>query len=244
MSMKNHYTIKELPCTERPYEKAANYGVQVLSDAELLAVILRTGTTEKTSVELAYDVLNVSDAFPGLLGLYHSDQADLMKIDGIGKVKSLELLCISELSKRLSRLTVPDKIRLRTPSEIATYFMEELRSFESEHFYVVLFDTSARLIKYEDMFRGTAQAAIISTREAITFALSNKATNMVILHNHPGGEPVPSTEDYNTTLKFYKACSLVGLKLDDHIIIGDRSYMSFHECGFFEEYESNHEGEE
>ena len=242
--MKKHYTIKELPTSERPYEKAFQYGVQVLSDAELLAIILRTGTADKTSVELAYDVLSVSEKYPGLLGLYHSDQPDLMKIDGIGKVKSLELLCVAELSKRMSRLTMPDHVRLRTPGEIATYFMEELRSYETEHFYVALFDNASRLIKYEDMFKGTADTAVISPREAILFAFTHKATNMVILHNHPGGDPIPSPEDYETTARFYEACRYTGLKLNDHIIIGDNTFVSFLDSGFFDQIETNHEGEE
>lgn len=229
---------------ERPYEKAFHYGVQVLSDAELLAVILRTGGADKTSVELAYDVLSVSETYPGLLGLYHCEQPDLMKINGIGKVKSLELLCIAELSKRMSRLTMPDKVRLATPGEIATYFMSELRSYETEHFYVALFDNAARLIKYEDMFRGTSNAAIISPREAILFAFTYKATNMVILHNHPGGDPIPSPEDYETTARFYEACRYTGLTLNDHIIIGDNTYVSFLDSGFFDNTESNHKGEE
>ena len=229
---------------ERPYEKALHYGVHVLSDAELLAIILRTGSSKKTSVELAYDVLSVSEAYPGLLGLYHSDHPDLMKIEGIGKVKALELMCVAELSKRMSRLSQPDKVRFRTPGEIAAYFMEELRSYESEHFYVVLFDNSSRLIKYEDMFKGTMDAAVVSPREAILFAFTYKATNMVILHNHPGGDPYPSDEDCNTTQKFYNACNYMGLMLNDHIIIGDNKYFSFFESGFINNNEINNEGED
>lgn len=242
-AMKKHYTIKELPYFERPYEKAEQYGVEVLSDAELLAVILRTGSRDKTSIEVAYDVLGVSKAFPGLLGLYHTDLPELMKLDGVGKVKALELLCVAELSKRLSRVSIPDRVRLRSPAEIAMYFMEELRSYESEHFYVALFDHSGRLIKYKDMFRGTSGQAIISTREAMLFALSYKATRMVILHNHPSGDPIPSPADDKTTKRFYQACTYLDLVLDDHIIIGDNSYISYAENRLFEKI-LNHKGEE
>ena len=231
--MKKHITIKELPGTERPYEKALHYGVRVLSDAELLAVILRSGTREKTSVELAHEILSLSEVYPGLLGLYHASQPDLLKLHGIGSVKALELLCVAEIAKRMTRQCRSQGNVFHTPEEIAAFFMEEMRSFETEHFYVALFDASGRLIKQEDLFHGTISTATVSPREALRLALNYDAYAMVILHNHPSGDPTPSADDDATTLRFAQACDQVGIVLNDHIIIGDNTYVSYLDSGFF-----------
>lgn len=231
--MNKHISIKELPGTERPYEKALAYGVQVLSDAELLAVILRSGTKTKTSVELAREILNLSEVYPGLLGLYHATRPELTRLDGIGDVKSLELLCIAEICKRMSRACRSNGNEFHSPSEVALYFMEEMRAYETEHFYVVLVDASGRLLKTEDLFKGTINHATVSPREALRLALLYDAFAMIILHNHPSGDPTPSDEDHRTTDIFGKACEQVGVRLYDHIIIGDNSYVSYLDSGFF-----------
>ena len=229
-----HITIKEMPGTERPYEKALHYGVHVLSDAELLAVILRTGTREKTSVELARDILNLSDRYPGLMGLYHAGPPELQKIHGIGKVKALELLCVAELAKRMARMNCASTSReFHCPHEVASYFMEEMRVYETEHFYVVLLDVSGHLLKAEDLFHGTINTTTVSPREALRLALRYDAYAMVILHNHPGGDPTPSSEDDNTTSCFQAACRVTGIAFYDHIIIGDNTYVSYLDSGFF-----------
>ncbi len=239
--MSKHISIKELPGSERPYEKAMNYGVSVLSDAELLAVILRSGTKEKTSVELAREILNLSEVYPGLLGLYHASRPELTKLVGIGDVKALELLCVVEIAKRLSRMCRSNGNEFHSPKELALYFMEDMRSLETEHFYVALFDASGRLLKAEDMFRGTISQAIISPREALRLALIHDAFAMVILHNHPSGDPTPSPEDHQTTTIFSQACEQVGIRLYDHIIIGDNTYLSYLESGFFRDTDNTYE---
>ena len=224
-----HKTIQNLPESERPYEKAVRYGVSVLSDAELLAVILRTGTRNKTGIELAYDVLEISERYPGLLGLGHARLNDLTKLNGIGTVKALELLCTVELGKRMSMLKREPGRVFDDPKDIAGYFMEELRTLETEHFYVVLFDASGRLIRYEPVFKGTINMSLVSPREALRLALDHDACNLIIMHNHPSGDPTPSNSDHEVTVKFYRACSQVGIPLLDHIVIGDNTYFSYRE---------------
>ena len=239
--MNKHITIKELPHTERPYEKALHYGVQVLSDAELLAVILRTGTREKTSIELAHEILNLSEVYPGLLGLYHASQPELTGLDGIGTVKSLELLCVAEIAKRMSRLCRVTGNRFHSPKEVAAYYMEHMRALETEHFYVALFDVAGRMLKSEDLFHGTIDSAMVSPREALRLALNYDAYAMVVLHNHPTGDPTPSDSDDETTIRFDEACRQIGILFYDHIVIGDNAYVSYLESGFFEDRENTYQ---
>lgn len=230
-----HTAIQNLPVSERPYEKAHRYGVSILTDAELLAVILRSGTREKTSVELARDVLSISDSFPGLLGLYHARGPELTAIGGIGPVKALELLCIAELAKRMARLTRTHGRPMRKAKDVAAYFMEELRSLETEHFYVVMFDAAGNLIRYEEVFRGTVNSAPASPREVLRLALLYDAASMILLHNHPSGDPTPSPSDHDATLHFREASEWIGIPLLDHIIIGDQTYVSYAESGLLNE---------
>ena len=226
-----HRTIQELPSSERPYEKAERFGTEVLSDAELLAVIIKTGTAKKTSIELAHDILGMSEVYPGLLGLYHAKLPELLKINGIGRAKALSLMCVAELSKRMAKQTRSNRRRMSKASEIAAFFMEEMRSFETEHFYALFLDTSCNLIKYEDLFKGTVNQAITSPREALRLALTYDASQLVILHNHPSGDPTPSPADDEVTMMFSEACSCVGIIFTDHIIIGDNCYVSYTEMG-------------
>ena len=227
----SHKVIKELPLSERPYEKAEKYGVEVLSDAELLAVIIKSGTTQKTSIELAHDILDMSETYQGLLGLYHAKLPELLRINGIGKVKALSLMCVAELSKRLVRMTKNSNRRLCGADAIASFFMEEMRSFETEHLYAAFFDAMFGLIRYEDVFRGTVDCSLASPREVLRLALTYDAVQVVILHNHPSGDPTPSPADDRVTEMFIDACECVGVKFIDHIIIGDNCYISYLEAG-------------
>ena len=176
------------------------------------------------------------------MGLYHAREQELRKLDGIGEVKALSLLCVAELAKRMARLTRTHGRQLRTPKEVAAYFMEELRSCETEHFYVALFDASNNLIRYEELFRGTVVSSPASPREALRLALVCDAASIIILHNHPSGDPTPSPEDTEVTMTFELVCRWMGLRLLDHIIIGDCTYMSYSECGTLDPYSKKGSG--
>lgn len=228
---KDNFTMKELPCSERPYEKCEKYGASVLSNAELLAVLIRSGTRERTSLSLAIEVLQVNPSDKGLLGLHHVTQKKLMEIDGIGRVKAIQILCAVELSKRLARECKSEVPYFCRPQQLAAYFMEEMRNLETEHVYAAYMDTSGRLLHQQMVFKGTIQSAFIEPRELLRLALVYDASQYVVLHNHPSGNPQPSREDIEVTERLAQASKLIGISLTDHIVIGDNQYVSLRERG-------------
>lgn len=229
--MEKKYTMKELPASEKPYEKCLESGPGVLSDAELLAVILKTGTKNKTSRELATEILTLHPVYKGLMGLYHLSRQELLSITGIGDVKAIQLQCVAELAKRLARERKKEGIRICCPKDAACFFMEEMRNLETEHFYAAYLDASGRLLHYEVVFIGTIQTSLANPREILRHALRFDAAHFIVLHNHPSGDPLPSEEDIQTTRKLQKAASIIGIPLMDHIIIGDNQYISLRERG-------------
>ncbi len=226
-----HLSIREIPDSERPYEKCESFGPEILSDAELLAVILRSGTRDLTSVEMAGRILSLSETYPGLLGLYHATMPELKGITGVGRVKAIQLMCIAELSKRMARMSRVRGRELWDANTVASYLMEEMRTLETEHMYSVMLDGASRLIKAEDVFKGTVNMSNVSPREILRLALKYDAASVIVVHNHPSGDPHPSPEDHDATRLIYNACSMVGIPLTDHIIIGDNTYVSFSEAG-------------
>ena len=226
---KKHQTLKELPISERPYEKCEKSGVEALSDAELLAVVLRSGTKDLTVVDLSKQILSMNPFYEGLLGICHTSREELQKIPGIGKVKAMQILCIAELSKRLAQAKVEDKISFHDPSSIADYYMEQLRHLEQENLVVMFLDTKCHLIKDMTITKGTVNQSLISSREIFVEALRCDAVNIILIHNHPSGDCTPSRDDMASTLAISKAGKIIGINVLDHIIIGDRSYSSLRE---------------
>lgn len=224
--------MKQLPVSEKPYEKCIQNGAGALSDAELLAVIIKTGTRHCTSLQLAIELLQLHPCYPGLIGLQHLGMQELLKVKGVGKVKAIQLLCAVELSKRLARQTKAQSCRLKCPDDAAHYFMEEMRCLETEHLYAAFLDASGRLLHYRIIFMGTIKTSVASPREILRLALQYDAAQYLVLHNHPSGDPEPSTEDVQMTRKLKKASDLIGIPLMDHIIIGDNQYISLNERGY------------
>ena len=224
-------TISELPVSERPYEKCQAFGPGGLTDAELLAVILRTGTKGQGALETARQVLELCIPYGGLQGLYHLTCGELQKIPGIGTVKSIQLSCIGEFVKRISRTRTRREQAFHTPEEVASYFMEEMRHKEKEELRAVFLDTKGHLLKETILSVGTVNEAFISPREIFLDALKYRAVDMILLHNHPSGDPEPSEEDTLVTKRVAEAGELLGIFLLDHIIIGDNCYISLKERG-------------
>lgn len=224
-------TMKELPLSERPYEKCMHSGPESLSDAELLAVIIRTGGRGETSLELAKRIL--SECQPqGILSLLHLTLPELTKIKGIGKVKGIELLCIGELSRRIWKTLVMDQAKAFTePKVISGFYMEDMRHMEQEELHLMMLNTKNALIRDSLIFRGTVNMSVASPRELFIEALRCQAVSVVLVHNHPSGDPSPSSEDRKLTARVKEAGTLLGIRLLDHIIIGDQSYFSFKERG-------------
>lgn len=230
--MQKHLTVKEYPDSEKPYEKCQHYGPQCLSDAELLAVIFRTGTRGKTSIELARQIL--ADENRSLLNLYTYDYKRMMQIPGIGKVKAVQLKCIAEISRRIAGTVRLRGMTLSDPSSVADYYMERLRHEEKEQAVVCMFDSKCHFLGDSILSIGTANASLISPRDIFIQALRAQAISIILLHNHPSGNPKPSREDEHITRRIAECGRLLQIQLADHIIIGDNNYYSFREKGLLE----------
>lgn len=224
-------TVKNLPETERPYEKCENYGAEFLSDAELLAVIIRTGTRHTRSIDLAHQILKLSGPACGLNYLHQLTLNDLQKIKGIGKVKAIQILCVLELSRRITKASVGERIKFNNPAHVAAYYMEDMRYYQQEHLVLVMLDTKHNMIKDSIISKGSVNATIVDPRMIFIEALQYHAVNIILVHNHPSGDPAPSNEDIAVTRKIADAGMLLGIRLSDHIIIGDKQYESLHMKG-------------
>lgn len=176
-------------------------------------------------------------SYPGLLGLLHLSLPDLMKINGIGKVKAIQLKCIGELSKRMASAAARPGLSFQNPSTIARYYMERLRHEEQELLYCMMLDNKNHLLAETLLSRGTANATLITPREVFLQALRHHALSLILVHNHPSGDPSPSGCDVEVTKRILQAGEIVGIHLLDHIIIGDRRYFSFREEELLKEYE-------
>ena len=226
---KKHQTLKELPVSERPYEKYEKGGTEILSDAELLAAILRSGTKDMTAIDLANRILSMNPYYEGILGICHTSKEELQKIPGIGKVKAMQILCIVELSKRLAGAKVEDKISFHDPSSIATYYMERMRHLNREEMILIFFNGKNKVIKELTVSVGTVNQTVAYPRELFLEALRCEAVSVLMLHHHPSGDPTPSRQDILTTKRMKEAGEFLGIPLCDHIIIGDQTYISFRE---------------
>jgi DNA repair protein RadC len=224
--------MKDIPTDERPYEKCLKEGAQNLSDAELLSVIIRTGNREENSLALAQKILALNYPKKGILGLLHLSMQELMQIKGIGRVKGAQLLCIGELSKRIwKKSSHLSEISFHNPLDIVNYYVEDMRHREQELVYVMLLNTKGFLIRDVMISQGTVNASVVSPREIFIEAVKHHAVSLVLIHNHPSGDPAPSREDIRLTKRVKEAGDLLGIRLLDHIIIGDNCYISLKERG-------------
>ena len=223
--------IKDMAASERPYEKTLEFGIGSLSDAELLALLLRSGTKDVSAIELAQTVLNAHPTIKGLPGLNYMSVSELTKIKGVGKVKACQILAITEISKRMSRESFKPNITFNSPSTVADYFMEECRYKTVESVFLLYLNSQNAIIKWKELSTGTVNASLLSPRELFLDALKNDAVSLILLHNHPSGNPCPSDKDIVITERIRKLGEELGIKLLDHIIIGDKKYYSFSEEG-------------
>lgn len=227
--MEQYLRIKDRPAQERPYEKCMEYGVESLTDGELLAVLLRNGTRQYNALELAWKLLDLHPAYKGLEGLYHLDLEEFRSIPGIGKVKGVQLMCLLELSRRLSRTGFEDQVEFHAPEEIAAYYMESMRHLDYEKVKLLLLNGKHRLLKEKTLTIGDSNSALVPVKAIFAEALRCEAVYIILLHNHPSGCPEPSPEDLRITRRIAEAGDLMGIPLSDHIIIGDRCFISMRE---------------
>lgn len=225
-------TMKHLPPQMQPYEKCTAYGPGFLTDAELIACILRSGTKEYTSVALAEYLLKLRKGKEGLRGLCSLSYEELTAVSGIGRVKAIQIQCIFELAKRMSRSEAAKLLKFDEPETIANYYMEDYRHKEQEHLLLLLLDNKSNLLGEKPLFTGTVNASLVSPREIYLEALKYHAVGIILLHNHPSGDPTPSDADRRVTRKIKDAGNLLDVPLLDHIVLGDKRYVSFREEGY------------
>lgn len=215
-----------------PYEKFLKYGAGALTDAELLAIIIRTGTRNCSALSIAQQILKRFHQNRQLNSLHHITLQELMEIEGIGEVKAVKIKCIAELSARMAKQHAKQTLNFRTPSTIADYYMEELRHEEVEKILLLLLDNKLHLMDEYLISKGTVNSSLLSTREVFRYALRGGACKIVLLHNHPSGSCNPSAEDLAITKKIIEAGKLMDIPLLDHLIVGDGCYLSLKEQGY------------
>lgn len=230
--MTEHITMADMPESERPYEKFEHMGPQALSDAELLAVIIKSGTREFNSADLARRLLSGKQG--NLLNLYAYSLEELMRFPGIGRVKAIQLKAIAELSARIAKTARIDNMQMNQPRTIAAYYMEQLRHLQTEQLIAAFFDSKCAFLGDKVVSLGSISGSFVSPREIFRYALLKDAAGLILLHNHPSGDPEPSADDFSVTQRVYESGVLIGIELVDHIIIGNNRYYSFKDNSFFE----------
>ena len=227
----NYLRVKELPVSERPYEKCEESGASSLSDAELLAVIIKSGRPGERSVDMARRILLSLDKKGRLSGLDSASVEDLRKIEGVGRVKAIQLVCAAELGRRIVADSKRDCLDLYDAKSVADYYSPLLSHLQKETVMLLHADGKGRIFAEERLSVGTVNSALISPREVFLSALLHKSVNIFLIHNHPSGDPTPSFEDYKVTERIAVSGKLLGIELLDHIVLGKGSYSSFSENG-------------
>lgn len=220
--------IKELPSSERPYEKLEMYGEKYLSNAELLAIIIKSGTKENTSVEIAQKILSLEkNNKTGTLGFLHElSIEELTKIKGIGKVKAIQIKAICEIAKRMNRPIEKINVKIKTSEDAAKLLMGEMKYEKREIAKILILNNKNEILKIKDVSFGGSNYAILEPKEVLVDAIKMGAPKIILAHNHPSGDSTPSKMDYETTTKIYDSAEMLGIQLLDHIVIGDGSYTS------------------
>ena len=209
-----------------PYEIAIDPGVHALSDAQLLAVILRTGTGSTDATGLAKTLLAQCESDRGLSGLRSLSAADMTSIEGIGRVKAAQLLCVCEIARRMGKTT--DRLRkdFSKPEMVAAYYMSDMAHLDKEKVIAVMLDTRCRFIKDTLISVGGSDFAIANPKDIFCEVLKAKASGFILLHNHPSGDPTPSGQDKMITDRIKLGAELLGVRFLDHIVIGHNRYVS------------------
>ena len=220
------YNIKDLPKEERPRERLIKFGSENLSNAELLAIIIGTGSTKENVLNLANRLLTKYD----IKKLSQISTTELKKIIGIKDAKACQIIAAFELGRRLST-SKNFKKQITMPSDIANLFMSRMQDLRKEFLKGVYLDSKCKIIKYETISVGGLNTNIIHPRDVFKTAILEDAVGIILVHNHPSGDPTPSSDDIKLTVKLKETGKLIGIELLDHIIIGDNRYVSFKERG-------------
>ena len=222
------YKITQWPKNERPRERLLQHGPQHLTEAELLGILLGKGTKKKTAIDLARELL---DRYESLENLFSRSPSELMKIKGIGSAKAATLLAAFQLVRRLQSKTSKERPSFKRAKDVASYYLPLMKDLRKEVFRVLLLSRANRLIKEVTISEGTLDASIVHPRDVFREALLEPAAGVILIHNHPSGNPSPSEEDLRITKQLVEAGRLLGIKVYDHIILAGESHRSLADEG-------------
>lgn len=219
--------IKEMPESERPREKLIRYGVEALSNSELLAILLRTGSKEHSALELANIILSKDEK--GIRFLGNCTIEELSEIKGIGNSKACQIIAAVELGNRISKSFIELRKSIRSPKDVVNILIRDMKFLEKEYFKVMFLNTKNEIISYETISIGSLNASIVHPREVFNRAIRKSSASIILIHNHPSGNPTPSKEDINITKRLIESGEILGIEVLDHVIIGDGNYYSLKE---------------
>lgn len=219
--------IKELPSEERPREKLIQYGADTLSNTELLAILIGSGTKEVSAIMLANRILALEEE--GISYLTNCLPEELSGIPGMGMAKSCQIIAAIELGKRIATKPKEKRINIKSPDEVASLFLEDMRYLKKEYFKVLLLNTKNEIIMVDNISIGSLNSSVVHPREVFSTAVRKSACSVIAVHNHPSGNPEPSQTDIDVTRRLVEAGELLGIKVLDHLIIGDGTYVSLKE---------------
>ena len=222
-----HTTIKQWPEGERPREKMMKHGSAALTEAELLAILIRTGSKGVTAVDLAKKLLSDQRTLRDLARMSVVDLGQL----GIGRVRATAIVAAFELSRRMPASGGSERPTFRAPEDVALVFLPKLRDLHHEEFWVLLLSTSNQLIRETRVTSGTLNSSLVHPRECFSEALKEKAASVIFVHNHPSGNPEPSQEDLSITRQLAEAGKILGIPVYDHIVVGGEQFVSFAQRG-------------
>lgn len=212
--------IKELPVSERPYEKLEIYGPEVLSNAELLAIIIKTGTKDKTAVEIAQEILKYDFEAEGVNFLRNASIEELKNIHGVGRVKAIQLKALGEISVRLASKKIVSKVKIITPEDAARCVMADMQDLKQEVIKTILLDNQNQIIRIVTNAIGTLNAISLEPREIFKEPVKSNSPKIILVHNHPSGDITPSNKDIEFTTRMCNVGKVLGVEILDHIIIG------------------------
>lgn len=226
--MESYLSLHEIPQEDRPRERMQQFGAQVLSNSELLAILLRTGTYQESAVALAQRLLREAGSLHGLVGM---SVEQLTQLKGIGLAKALQVKAGIELGRRLASSSREEKVPIRSPRDVFSLLSEEMRYLQKEHFVCLFLNTKNHVLARETLSIGSLNASIVHPREVFHAAIQRSSASIICVHNHPSGDPSPSPEDIEITARLADAGRIIGIEVLDHVIIGDNKYCSLKEKG-------------
>jgi len=231
-AVKSSFTIHDLPVSERPRERLQKFGAEALSTQEILALILGRGIAGESVTVTAQRLLS---QFGNIKGIGGASLEELTQVKGIGLAKASQIKAALELANRLETSAEPDKNLpvVKTPDEVASLMKGSLKDKKKEHFWAILLDTRSQLIKKAEISVGSLDSSIVHPREVFKEALSASAASVIFVHNHPSGDPAPSADDIKLTKRLVQAGEIMGIEVLDHVIIGNKRFLSLKREGLF-----------